>query len=227
MRGAFVGPRLRWRALGGQHVFEVVVIGNGGHSRSCVDAWDYTSPFTPIGCTGRSADSRSELPYLGTDEALPGLRDRGVHHFFVAVGAGQVRERLTTHAGSLGFTPVPVVAPSAQVSRTATIGAGAAILHGSVVGAFASIGEGAIINTGATVDHDCVIGRYAHVAPGSHLAGNVTVGAHAFLGVGVSVIPGVTIGERAVVGAGAVVLTDVPADETVVGVPASPRPRKA
>lgn len=75
----------------GQHVPEVVVIGNGGHSRSCVDASDPASDFELIGCIGESADSRSELPYLGTDDALPGLLSRGVRHVFVAVGAGPIR----------------------------------------------------------------------------------------------------------------------------------------
>jgi acetyltransferase-like isoleucine patch superfamily enzyme len=48
----------------------------------------------------------------------------------------------------------------------------------------------------------------------------VTVEAGAFLGAGAVVLPGLRIGAGAVVAAGAVVTADVPAGQTVMGVPA-------
>jgi UDP-perosamine 4-acetyltransferase len=200
----------------------VVVVGNGGHSRSCIDAWSATSSLQPIGCTGFDPEEVSEVPYLGTDDALPDLLAQGHRHVFVALGNSEPRERCIRHAVELGFTAHALVADSAQVARTASIGAGAAVLRGAIVGAFAEVGEGAIINTGTSIDHDCVIGPYAHIAPGTHLAGNVEIGAYAFLGVGTSVLPGVKIGAGATVGAGAVVISDIAAGQTVFGVPARP-----
>ncbi|MBI3105844.1 MAG: hypothetical protein HYY95_09785 [Candidatus Rokubacteria bacterium] len=44
----------------------------------------------------------------------------------------------------------------------------------------------------------------------------------AFLGAGAVVLPGLTVGRQAVVAAGAVVTRDVPARQTVMGVPARP-----
>jgi UDP-perosamine 4-acetyltransferase len=205
----------------------VVVVGNGGHARSCIDAWSAASTLQPFGCTGPDPAELSEVPYLGTDDALPGLLAQGHRHVFVALGDSRLRERCFRNAVELGFTPYVLVADSAQVARTATLAAGAAVLRGAIVGAFTHVGEGTIINTGASVDHDCVIGPYAHVAPGTHLAGNVSIGAHSMLGVGVSVVPGVKIGAGAIVGAGAVVIADVPDGQTVVGVPARPTYLKA
>jgi len=204
----------------------VVVMGNGGHSRSCVDAWSTTSSLQPIGCTGLDTTEVSEIPYLGTDEVLPDLFAQGQRSVFVALGESRLRERCTRLAVRQGFSPTTLVADSAQIARTATIDPGAAILRGAIIGAFTSVGEGAIVNTGASIDHNCVIGPYAHIAPGTHLSGCVEIGAHAFLGVGTSVVPGVRIGAGATVGAGAVVISDVPDGQTFVGVPARLTHRK-
>jgi D-alanine-D-alanine ligase len=70
------------------------------------------------------------------------------------------------------------------------------------------------------VEHECVIGDHAYLSPGVILSGQVMVEAGAFLGAGAVVLPGLRIGAGAVVAAGAVVTADVPAGQTVMGVPA-------
>jgi acetyltransferase-like isoleucine patch superfamily enzyme len=49
------------------------------------------------------------------------------------------------------------------------------------------------------------------------------VGDSAFIGIGAAILPNLRIGANAIVGAGAVVIRDVPANATVIGVPARPR----
>jgi len=198
----------------------VVIVGNGGHARSCLDAWDPAPELTPVGNVGPAVGDVLGLPYLGTDDDLPALFASGLSHAFVALGSNAARESIGARCLEIGFALATVVAPSAQVGRTAEVGPGSILLHRTVLGARARVGTGSIINTGATVDHDCVIGDYVHVAPGVNLAGTVVVGDHAMIGIGASIIPGVRIGAGATVGAGAVVLHDVPDRQTVIGVPA-------
>lgn len=214
-------------AVRGQTASGVVVIGNGGHARACVDAWPAASPHQPVGCTGSDPAEHGEVPYLGQDDVLPDLVRSGVTRAFVAIGSPGLRARLTAGAEAVGLTPFTVVSGSAQVARTADVGPGSVLLRSAVLGAYARLGAGCIVNTGATIDHDCTIGDFSHVAPGAHLAGSVTLGAHVLVGVGASIRPGITVGDGAVIGAGAVVVRDVPPGATVVGNPARPHTRKA
>lgn len=201
----------------------VVVVGNGGHARACLDAWGPSSELEPVGYLAPEPGDVLGLPYLGTDADLLEMRNRGITAAFVALGSNRLRSELVGRVIAAELDLVTVVAPTATVGATAAVGAGTVVMHRAVLGAKARVGSGSIINTGATIDHDCVIGDFVHVAPGVNLAGTVTVGDRAMVGIGASVVPGVTIGADAVIGAGAVVLHDVPAGRTVVGVPAEER----
>jgi UDP-perosamine 4-acetyltransferase len=201
-------------------VRRVVIVGNGGHARACLDAWPDDPDLAPAGYVGPEPGDVLGLPYLGTDDDLPRLAAEGHRAAFVALGSSRVRAAVTARCRAAGLEPVTVVAPTAQVGATAALGAGTVVLHRAVLGARARTGEGCIVNTGATVDHDCVLGDFVHVAPGVNLAGTVTVGDNVMIGIGASVVPGITIVAGATVGAGAVVIRDVPAGATVVGVPA-------
>jgi UDP-perosamine 4-acetyltransferase len=197
----------------------VVILGNGGHARACLDAWG-PQDLVPVGYVAPETGDVLGLDHLGDDRSLAGLVERGIDGAFVALGDNDVRRVATDRCSAAGLALVTVIAPSAQIGATARLGEGAVVMHGAIVGANASIGRGAIVNTGASVDHDCVIGDFVHIAPGARLAGTVTVATGAMVGVGACVIQGITIGEGATVGAGAVVVRDVAPGATVVSVAA-------
>jgi len=198
----------------------VVIVGNGGHARACVDAWDPAPELELAGYLGPEHGDVLGLDYLGNDDRLPALADSGLLRAFVALGSNRLRADVTRRCLDAGLDLVTIVAPSAQVGATARLGAGSIVLHRAVLGANVRVGRGSIVNTCASVDHDCVIGDFVHVAPGVNLAGGVTIGDFAMVGIGASVVPGVRIGIGATVGAGAVVLHDVSDGQIVVGVPA-------
>ncbi len=203
-----------------------IVLGTGGHARSCLDVLE-SAGIAVRGCVGGPPAGALQADYLGGDEELPRLYKEGVSVAFVAVGDNAVRRALVDRITTLGFATPPAVSSQAFVSSTATIGPAAFVMHGAVVGPYSVVGTGAIINTSTSIDHDCTIGDFAHLAPGTHLAGTVTVDAEAFIGVGVSIIPGLRVGAGSTVGAGATVVSDIPERTTVVGIPARPRGKRA
>ena len=205
-------------------VRRVVVIGAGGHARVCIDQLLDDPTLELIGCLGEAATSSVDgVPVLGDDGMLPPLRRDGVTHAFVAIGDNRRRLDVMRRCRAEGFALVNAISRAAVISRSCTIGAGVALMPGSIVNAGSVLHDGVIVNTNASIDHDCILEAGAHVAPGCALSGNVRVGEGAFLGAGCVVIPGRTVGAWSTVGAGACVVWDVADGAVVVGVPARGR----
>lgn len=213
----------------------VVGIGAGGHAKVVIDCLqvcrELGRTLTVCGlldaAPGLAGTSILGIPVLGGDEELDRLWSEGVRHAFIGVGTARntlARKLIWELLRQRSFEVVEVIHPSAVVSPWSTrpTGSGCTILARAVVSAGAILGENVLVNTGAIVEHDCCLGHHVHVASGAVLAGNVSVGEGAFIGAGACVKPGVTIGPRAIVGTGAVVTRNVPADVTVIGVPARP-----
>jgi acetyltransferase-like isoleucine patch superfamily enzyme len=93
-------------------------------------------------------------------------------------------------------------------------------LAGAIVAEEAVLGRQCIINTRASVDHECILEDGVELAPAATFCGLVHAERHAWICAGATVLPRIRIGQDAIVGAGAVVTQDVPAGQTVVGVPA-------
>ena len=205
---------------------KVIGLSAGGHARVVIEALRGSSCLQIIGLL--DPDHRLhgtevlDIPVLGNDDLLPGIREQGVSHAFLGVGScrpSMIRFRLFERLRQLGFDVVPTIHPDTTVSPSAQLGAGPTLLARSVINAGVRIGDNVLINTGAIVEHDCCIGDHAHIAPGACLAGAVTVGEGAHVGLMAAVREGVRIGRFALIGAGAVVVRDVPECAIILGVP--------
>jgi sugar O-acyltransferase (sialic acid O-acetyltransferase NeuD family) len=162
--------------------------------------------------------------YWGWEDFSPWIegRDPSQIGFCVAIGNphGRARIRIHERLEQAGLSPVTLAHPTAWIAENATIGVGAQLLAGAIVAEEAVLGRQCIINTRASVDHECILEDGVELAPAATFCGLVHAERHAWICAGATVLPRIRIGQDAIVGAGAVVTQDVPAGQTVVGVPA-------
>ncbi len=167
---------------------KLILIGGGGHCRSCIDVIEAEGHFEISGIVERPdcAGTGAVLgyPILGTDDDLSDLK-KNYGYAFVTVGhieSVKPRIKLYEVLKSLGYSVPTIVAPTAYISRYAEIGEGCIIMHQALVNAGARVGANCIINTKALVEHDAIIGAHSHIATGAIVNGGATVGCASFLG---------------------------------------------
>lgn len=185
----------------------LILIGAGGHAHACIDVIEQHGQYQIAGLVAMPEEMHAQhLGYsiIATDRNLAELAKA---YQYVLITVGQIRSpdsriRLYQQATELGFQLPVVIAPTAHVSRHATIGAGTLVMHGAIVNAGARVGNNCIINTRALVEHDATVEDHCHVSTGAILNGNVCIGAGSYIGSGSVIKEGVSIGKGCLVGMG-------------------------
>lgn len=201
-----------------------VFIGAGGHAKVVLDVAlangsDVLAVYDDnAGLTGEALLGiivRGLVETLSSDDTL-----RAQCQLIVAIGDNFVRRELQQQFKEQGWRFGSVIHQRSNISSRARIGEGSVVMPGANVNVDTQVGVGAILNTGTNVDHENLIGDFVHIGPGATLCGNVEVHDDAFIGAGATILQGLSVGAGSRVGAGAVVVKDVPANTTVIGVPA-------
>lgn len=174
-----------------------ILIGNGGHARSCRDV---------LAGEGDSLHFFSDLDEghplrVGTFDDIQQFLYADLH---LAIGPSKARITLANALSRAGAKWFSVISPFALL-RSDHIGDGVFIGHKAYIGPQTRVGSMSIVNTGAIIEHDCIIGEGAFIGPGAVLCGAVTIGANAMIGAGAVVIPKMTIEPGARIPAGATV----------------------
>ena len=193
---------------------EIILIGAGGHARSCIDVIEQSGQFKIAGLVEKGKLNNKEnlgYPIIGTDDDLQNLRQK-YSHSLITVGqikSPKIRIKLYQLLKELDFTLPVIVSSQAYVSKHAQIGEGSIIMHGVIINANAKIGNNCIINNRALIEHDAVIGNHCHIATGAIINGEVSVGNETFIGSGAVTKQCISIGNNCIVGAGIILKNDV------------------
>lgn len=203
----------------------LILIGGGGHCRSCIDVIESQGVFSIAGIIDSPAMvGKSVLRYevIGTDDDLELMASQAAY-FLITVGflgTSSRRAELYQKMTDLGLIGAIVVSPKSYVSNYAAVGAGTVVMHGATVNAGSRIGTNTIINSHALVEHDCAIGSSSHLATGAVVNGNCKVGQEVLLGSRSVLVQGTEICNNVIVGAGATVTHSISIPGTYVGTPA-------
>ena len=106
------------------------------------------------------------------------------------------------------FNKLSAVLCNCIIGRGAEFGPGFVLIHSTGVVINGQVRGG----SGVYIEHQVTIGADRRQSP--------VIGSDVFIGAGAKIIGNVTVGNGARIGANAVVVDDVPAQQTVVGIPA-------
>ena len=199
---------------------KILLIGAGGHARSCIDVLEEENQFEIAGLIEKGESISNEslgYPVIGTDDDLKVLRQQ-YKNALITVGqikSPKIRIKLYQLLKELDFTLPVIVSPHAYVSKHAQIGEGSIIMHGVIINANAIIGNNCIINNKSLIEHDAVIGDHCHIATGAIINGEVSVENETFIGSGAVTKQAIAIGKNCVIGAGVVLKNDIESNKVV------------
>lgn len=167
----------------------IVLIGGGGHCKSCIDVIESQNKYSIAGIVDKeSKKGETILGYelFACDDDLPYLATQ-YKNFHVTIGqirSVELRLKIWEILQALPIALPTIISPLAHVSTHARIGRGTIVMHHALVNAGAEIGMNCIINSKALIEHDAKIGDFCHVSTGAIINGGVTIGNQSFIGSG-------------------------------------------
>jgi len=189
---------------------KILLIGGGGHCKSCIDVIEQQGVYEIAGIIDKSSElGKKILDYtvIGTDDDLPSLRNE-FDYAFVTVGqirTADLKIKLYSLLKKLDFNIPFIVSPLAYVSKHAKISQGTIVMHHALVNAGSIVGEDCIINTKALIEHDAIIGNHCHISTGAIINGGIVVSNECFIGSLATTKQYVEIAEKSFIKAGSVV----------------------
>ena len=200
---------------------KLIIIGCGGHARSCLDIIIDTKDYDISGFIIDDEEFKHknkflDYPVLGNDSDLEVLYSRFQNAF---IGIGQIKDpnprlNLFTKLKKIGYKLPLITSLSAQISKNSSIEEGSIIMNQVLVNSRAFIGKNCIINNKALIEHDVTVHDNCHISTGAILNGDVTVGQNTFIGSGAVIKNGVSIGDNCIISAGVFLNSDLEDHQT-------------
>jgi len=203
---------------------KIILIGGGGHCRSCIDVIESTNEFQIIGIIDKPELQSATLlgyPVIGTDNDILSLEDK-TDYFLITIGHigfESRRKELFDFLNAKNLMCATVISPHAVIGKEVMIGKGTIVMHQAMINTGAKVGDNGIINSKALIEHDAKIGDHCHISTGAILNGEVKIGDQCFIGSHATVNLKVGIVSRTVVASNSLVTKSIKGPGIYRGIP--------
>ena len=201
---------------------KIILIGGGGHCKSCIDVIEQEGKFDIAGIVDvpeKVHEKTLGYEIIATDDDLPDLAKE--YRFFL-ITLGQIKDpekriKIFTILKNMKVYLPTIVSPMAYVSLHAGIEEGTIVMHNVLINAGASIGRNCIINSKALIEHDACIQNHCHISTGAIVNGGVIVRNGSFIGSRAIIRENIEIGENCIIGGGANIYKNIPSNSLIKG----------
>lgn len=165
---------------------KIILIGAGGHARSCVDVINSQSFFNVSLMVGKNDRNFKKI---STVSELEFLKNYKLKKKNLLIGIGQLRDgrkrkKIFDFYKDRGCNFPVIKSKICYISSNSNVDEGSIIMHKAFINTNSYIGKNCIINTGAIIEHDVTVGNNVHIAPGAIILGGCTIKENSFIGSG-------------------------------------------
>jgi len=186
----------------------ILLIGAGGHAKSCIDVIESDKKFNIIGLIDKEINKTFfNYSILGNDDDLLNLKSKSSFAFVTMgqIGYNSTRSNLFNLIKEIGFKIPTIISPFSYISKHSFVDIGSIIMHGAIINSNVKIGYNTIINSKALIEHDCNISNNCHISTGAIINGGVTISKNTFIGSGAIIRNGINIPENSFIKAGSLI----------------------
>lgn len=189
---------------------KILLIGGGGHCKSCIDVIEQEGKYSIAGIIDKKELlGQKVLGYeiIANDDDLAKLL-KEYKYALVTIGQlknSRLKENIFNRTKELGFILPTIISPRAYISKHSSIEEGSIVMHDVIINANSSIGKNCIINTKALIEHDVKIKDNCHISTGSVINGHCTINENSFIGSNATVVQCIEIEKNSFIKAGSLV----------------------
>ena len=178
---------------------KIILVGGGGHCRSCIDVIEANDDFKIAGIVEHPGNNRAKSIFgykvIGDDNDIENLKKKYDYALITIgqIGSSNLRKQIFNRLKKIGFILPVIASPLAHISKHAVLNEGVIVMHRVTVNAGAQIGSNCILNTNSLIEHDVKIGDHTHISTAVVLNGEAIIGSDSFIGSNATVVHGANL----------------------------------
>lgn len=169
---------------------KVMILGTGGHARSCLDIVEQNNNLELIGFIEQKKSKKKfffkNYKIVGSEVDLENLKKKTS---YIILGISfyknlQKRKLLIEKLKKNKFKLLTIKAKNSHIAKDVKIGSGCQIFNNVIINKNSKIGDNVVINNGTVIEHDNEIKNNAHISTRVVINGNCSIGENVFIGSG-------------------------------------------
>lgn len=168
----------------------LLIIGSGGHFKSCLDVIEESEIFYVYGLISKRDKIGSKIcgyEVLSQSDDYNKFYKLGIKNAFIALGQiknSNNRKKIFNNLKKSNFNLPSFISKTSKISKNVKIEEGSIVHKICHIGRDVQIGKCSIINTGSIIEHDCKIGDFCHISTSVTINGSCMIGDESFIGSG-------------------------------------------